>query len=157
MTLDEAERLASAGWCVEDRLARATRQGVAPKAEPFFRRKIDFGDEVVTLELGIAAEPVGGYLEWAGKRVVVGLDRRNVLLIAWRASARPPPTSGERPICARPLQCQCTMTFHRSIPPALRQHLRREPKREMGSEATQQGSNAQLAKPPRAVSNDAGF
>ena len=82
MTLNEAERLASAGRCVEDRLERATRQGVAPKAEPFFRRKIDFGDEVVTLELGIAAEPVGGYLEWAGKRVVVGLDRRNVLLIA---------------------------------------------------------------------------
>ena len=83
MTLNEAERLASAGRCVEDRLERATRQGVAPKAEPFFRRKIDFGDEVVTLELGIAAEPVGGYLQWAGKRVVrVGLDRRNVLLIA---------------------------------------------------------------------------
>ena len=82
MTLDEAERLASAGRCVEDRLERAARQGVAPKAEPFFRRKIDFGDEVVTLELGIAAEPVGVYLEWAGKRVVVSLDRRNVLLIA---------------------------------------------------------------------------
>jgi hypothetical protein len=55
---------------------------VAPKAEPFFRRKIAFGDEVVTLELGIATEPVGVYLEWAGERVVVGLDRRNMLLIA---------------------------------------------------------------------------
>ena len=52
------------------------------ESRAFFRRKIDFGDEVVTLELGIAAEPVGVYLEWAGKRVVVGLDRRNVLLIA---------------------------------------------------------------------------
>ncbi len=77
--LDEAER---AGRCVEGRLDRAARQGVAPRAEPFFRRKIDFGDEVVTLELGISAEPVGVYLEWAGKQVVVSLDRRNVLLIA---------------------------------------------------------------------------
>ena len=82
MTLNEAERLASAGRRIEDRLDRAARQGVAPRAEPLFRRKIDFGDEVVTLELGIAAEPVGVYLEWAGKRVVVSLDRRNVLLIA---------------------------------------------------------------------------
>ena len=82
MTLNEAERVASAGRRIEDRLDRAARQGVAPKAEPFFRGKIDVGDEVVTLELGIAAEPVGVYLEWAGKRVVVGLDRRNVLLIA---------------------------------------------------------------------------
>ncbi len=67
--------MASAGRCDEDRLERAARQGVAPKAEPFFRRKIDFGDEVVTLELGIAAELVGVYL-------IVGLDRRNMLLIA---------------------------------------------------------------------------
>ena len=36
----------------------------------------------MTLELGIVAEPFGVYLEWAGKRVVVGLDRRNMLLIA---------------------------------------------------------------------------
>ena len=47
----------------------AARQGVAPRAEPFFRRKIDFGDEVVTLELGIAAEPVGVYSNGPGSEL----------------------------------------------------------------------------------------
>lgn len=133
MTLDEAERLAIAGRSVEDRLERAARQGVAPKAEPFFRRKIDFGDEVVTLELGIAAEPLGVYLEWAGKRVILGLDRRNVLLIALarigEAAANVRRAAGLR---APGTMCHCTMTCYRSIPSARRQHLRREPKREMG-------------------------
>ena len=50
MTLNKAKRLASAGRRVEGKLDRTARQGVTPKAEPFFRRKIDFGDEVVTLE-----------------------------------------------------------------------------------------------------------
>ena len=100
MTLDEAERLASAGRRIEGRLDCSARQGVAPRAEPFFRRKIDFGNEVVTFKLGIAAEPVGVYLEWAGKRVVVGLDLRNMPRL--RASAKPPPTSGERPGLPRP-------------------------------------------------------
>jgi hypothetical protein len=66
---------------------------VAPEAAPFFSRKIDFGDKVVTLELGIAAEPVGVYLEWAGKPVVVGLDRLGLHRRGRRrhpASVRPP-------------------------------------------------------------------
>jgi hypothetical protein len=132
ITLDEAERLASAGHCVEYWLERVARQGVAPKAEPFFRRKIDFGDEVVTLALGIAAEPVGVYLEWAGKRVVVSLDRRDVLLIALARIGEAPPTSGERPGFGAPATSQCAMTSFVRSPPERRQHLRREPKREMG-------------------------
>ena len=109
MTLDEAERLASAGRRIEGRLDCSARQGVAPRAEPFFRRKIDFGNEAVTFKLGIAAEPVGVYLEWAGK--LVSLDRRNVFQSPWRASARTPPTSGERP----GLRAPATMSMYNDV------------------------------------------
>ena len=132
--------------------------GVAPKAEPFFRRKTDFGDKVVILELGIAAEPLGVYLEWAGKRVVVGLDRRNMLLIALACI-------GEAAADVRrasDLRAPATMSMYNDVLSFdHRRHFANifdaSRRGKWGSEATQQCSNAQLAKPPRAVSNDAGF
>lgn len=69
LSLDDASRLASAGRRIEYRLDYAARRGVAPKAEPFFRRKIFFGDEMVIFELGVGVEPPAVYLEWGGKRV----------------------------------------------------------------------------------------
>jgi hypothetical protein len=64
LTLDTASRLARAGERI-----RWALEGAAPKAEPYFRRKINFGDEMVMFELGIDA-PTGVYLSWDDKRVV---------------------------------------------------------------------------------------
>lgn len=46
------------------RLSEAERRG-----GPLFYRKIEIGDETVTIELGIAADPAGVYVTWAGKRL----------------------------------------------------------------------------------------
>jgi hypothetical protein len=89
--------LARAGR-VEDRLERATRQGRRPEGRAGFSPQDRLRRRGRDLELGIAAEPFGVYLEWAGKRVVVGLDRRNMLLIALarigEAAADSPRASG---------------------------------------------------------------
>ncbi len=80
MTLDDAGRLAASGRGIEARLDKAAQRGEAPRAGPLFQRKIEIGDETVTIELGIAADPAGVYVTWAGKRVAMDVDNCGALL-----------------------------------------------------------------------------
>jgi len=80
VSYDDAARLAAAAQRIAYRLDRAAEQGAAPKAEPFFRRKVDYGGDTVAFEIGVTVSPtIDAYLEWGGKRVDAGDRLLNVL------------------------------------------------------------------------------